>query len=188
MMLLCASALALASCAAPDPATYVRLGAAEFDGVKVTVSVKDQRIRIEAEGVKEVDFQGASAHVRLAAGQRLTVGFDAGSYTFQVAVLEDADGALDIAIGAAVIHATRGDEFDARVIGENLDVMVRRGIVVVGGQEIGQGSQITVSRGGRGAIHGVPPPAPPSRVGPKGPPREPRRPPILDRTDIAPAP
>ncbi len=186
----------MAGCASSEgPASQPMAGGAPgFDGVRVTISVKDQQMRVEAEaGVAEVQFSDTTAHARLTGGQRLSVAFDPRSRTFAVEVLEDAAGSLDIGIGTAVVHATKGDAFDARVIGEHLEIAVRRGLVSVMSasglkEEVGQGGEITVSGGAKGAIHGVPSAVPPSALRTRGIPKDPRRPLILDRTDIAPAP
>ena len=194
---LIALAAALAGCAAQTsaaPVVLVSPSAGGYQPAKVRISVKDQKVRVESEtGVAEVDFADAAAHIRLTGGARLTVSFDSRADAFHVEILEDAEAPIDLAIGKTLIHTTRGDVFDARVIGEHLEVAVDRGVVQVTGPdgksaEIVQSNRITVSGGGLGAIHGVPPPSPLAPPGPKGPPREPRRPLIIDRTDIAPAP
>ncbi|MBI2932217.1 MAG: hypothetical protein HYY16_11245 [Planctomycetes bacterium] len=195
MKSLCASfAVLLGGCiGARDAGPSMGMAAAR-DAVRVAVSVKEGKIRVDAEGgAAVVEFAGVSAHVQLVGGQRFDVGFDARSREFHVEILEDADGAIDVGIGETLVHSTRGDIFDARVLGEHLDVMVRRGLVHVMGpdrrsQEVSQGGQILVGGGARGAIHGTTPPAPVQPLAPARIPREPRRPPILDRSDIAPAP
>jgi hypothetical protein len=196
-------AAALAGCAVEEsvPARPIVLAAPDAtpsNAVKVRVAVKDRQVRITAEaGVKEVDFSDTAAQVDLAGGQRLVVDFDAGNNSFHVEVREDADGPIDVVIGATVIQVTKGDIVDATVTRKDpdvdLDVAVVQGVVHVTGpngrgQDIAPKSQLLVAGGGVGAIYGVPPPVSPLRFGQKRVPREPRRPPILDRTDINPAP
>jgi hypothetical protein len=182
-------ALLLASCAAP-PEPLPMLPAPP--AATLRLSAKDRQLRVEGDGLASVEFAGATATVRLAGGATLIVAYDAKTATFTVEALEDAESAIDVGIGHAVVHVTKGDVFQARVLGDHLDVVVKRGLVVVAGPdkrsaEVAQGGQMTVSGGGRGAVEGAAaePAAPPP---PRTVPREPRRATILDRTDVAPGP
>ena len=160
----------------------------------VTLSVAEGRLTVQSpHGLASVEFGDDRADIRVANGQRLRARFHRPSHTFFVEIVRDADRPIDVGIGKAVIHATRGDVFTARSDGAHLDVFVRRGILRVIGpdgrsEEVSQDGRLTVVGGAVGAVAGtLPPPARPPGI-PRIPLRDRRPDPVRDRTDIEPLP
>ncbi|MBI4565926.1 MAG: hypothetical protein HY716_14655 [Planctomycetes bacterium] len=157
---------------------------------QVRVIYKDAIVIDAVDGLVSIELIGDTTYVVLKGGQRFEVRFDTSTQMFNFKILEDNGDKFEVHLGRTVIQVTKGDIFQARVDGDNLDLAVQQGIVQVTGPDarpghVSQGFPYTVIGGAAGSIQG--PLVGQGRPAGLDVPREPRRDPYKDVSDVSPS-